>query len=68
MCNRTTHRGLLVVEARQAVHELCMGIAGTVQRRIVDLVAAEQLDALRPNLFAFAHRDPHIGVHKIRAG
>ena len=33
----------------------------------VESYSAEQLDALRPNLFAFSHRDPHIGVHKVCA-
>src|SRR3954451_1566396 len=59
--------GLRVVERGQAVHELRVRIPGCCHRSRVDLVGAELLDALAPDLVRLAHRNPDIGVQEVRA-
>ena len=56
-----------VVERRQAVHELDVGVAGERHRLRVDLVGHEQLDALGPDLVGLAHRDPDVGEQDVAA-
>ena len=60
-------RGLVVMERRQTVQELHVRVAGERHHLRVHLIPAQQRNPLRPLLFGFAHRHPHIGIDKVRA-
>ena len=47
------------------MEELHVGIAGGLDQLGVDLVRAQQGDALVPDLLGLAHRDPHVGVEEV---
>ena len=59
---------LTVVESRETVHELDLGVARQRQEFGVDLVVRQQGDALVPLPFGLPHREPHIGVDEVSAG
>ena len=63
---RSGHRGVEVVEGRQAVQENAVGILGSLEHLARDLVGGEQLDALG-DLVLFAHGGPDVGVERVRA-
>ena len=63
---RSGHRGVEVVEGRQAVQENAVGILGGFEHLARDLVGGEQLDALG-DLVLFAHGGPDVGVERVGA-
>src|SRR5438128_12429406 len=58
---------LPVMEGRQAMHELDVGVAGFPDDIHVDLVRLEQVDALLPYRLVFPHRHPDVGVEEFDA-
>ena len=60
------HGGLVVVVGGQAVHKYCIR-ACNIHQILIDLIGSQIVDALRPNLYRFAHGHPHIGVQYVRA-
>jgi hypothetical protein len=63
----SSDRGFRIVECRQAVHELDVGIAGLAQALARDTKELKQADALSPLVLGLAHRQPHVGIDEISA-
>jgi hypothetical protein len=61
------HLGLGVVEGREAVEDLRLGVARQRQHPGVHLVGQQQLDPLGPGLLRLPHRQPDVGGEHVAA-
>ena len=59
-----TNRSLKVVERRQAVQEDSLGVS-VGHHCVINLIWAQQLDALLPQLGGLTHRYPNVGVDNV---
>src|SRR5690606_12949619 len=57
--------GLAIVEGRQAVHELGVGVVGGRHDLRGHAIGSEQLDALFPHRVRLAHGDPDVGIDEV---
>src|SRR3954453_21191511 len=54
-----------VVKRWKAMHEFRAGVAGSTHYVGIDLIGLKKLDALRPDIVGFAHRNPDVRMKKV---